>query len=223
MEAPDQTFRDYVAEIERQCPSSSDIVGTWASLCEGSLQVRWAYSTPERHYFVLARRAAVSGHLGNRRRRLIEGALRGSAQKSLSIDLGLANSTVATALKECLRFFGFDCLPSRLPVLLLILAQAADGVPTPEGTLCCDFVWKDEALSSISTPRPETALRALLSPAEYATVSMLIDGETHKAIAARRQRSPRTIANQLASAFHRLGVSGRSGVLLRLVRGASGA
>ncbi|HEY0463031.1 MAG TPA: hypothetical protein VGC79_02430, partial [Polyangiaceae bacterium] len=53
-------------------------------------------------------------------------------------------------------------------------------------------------------------------PAVRDVVCMHTQGESHARIASRRRTSQRTVANQLATAFSRLGVSGRSGLLVYL-------
>lgn len=49
-----------------------------------------------------------------------------------------------------------------------------------------------------------------LTPAEQAIVELVLDGYDNASIAAARGRSPRTIANQLARIFRKLGVSSRA-------------
>ena len=51
---------------------------------------------------------------------------------------------------------------------------------------------------------------ATLTPAERAVVALALEGCSNQEIARRRGASARTIANQLASAYRKLGVSGRA-------------
>jgi DNA-binding CsgD family transcriptional regulator len=48
-----------------------------------------------------------------------------------------------------------------------------------------------------------------LTPSEQAVVALAVAGHSNGAIAAARGSSPRTIANQLAAAYQKLGLSGR--------------
>jgi DNA-binding CsgD family transcriptional regulator len=48
-----------------------------------------------------------------------------------------------------------------------------------------------------------------LTPSERAVVALAVAGHSNASIAAARGSSPRTIANQLASAYQKLGLSGR--------------
>jgi DNA-binding CsgD family transcriptional regulator len=50
---------------------------------------------------------------------------------------------------------------------------------------------------------------ARLTPSERAVVALAVAGRSNGAIAAERGSSPRTIANQLATAYQKLGLSGR--------------
>lgn len=221
METSSKAFRERVLEAEQESRAAVDSATIWADLCGGSTRVCTHFSTRDRSYLVLSRSPSPAGayrpRIEGRRRRLIERALSGTSQKALSIDLGVSTSTVAASLKECVSSLGLHCLPSRVPVLLVLLVQSAlNGRALEQGVLS-DFNWRGERLLSVSAPKPEALLQRLLSPAEYEAICMLVDGETHSTIAAQRRTSPRTIANQLASAFQRLGVSGRAALVQRIV------
>lgn len=62
-----------------------------------------------------------------------------------------------------------------------------------------------------------TELSNLLSPSEAQVVEQVLEGLSNTAIADARNRHPRTVANQLASAYRKLGVGSRS-ELIGLVR-----
>lgn len=63
-------------------------------------------------------------------------------------------------------------------------------------------------------------LRSLsgLSEAERSVVGMALSGLDNRGIAERRQSSARTVANQLAVAYRKLGVSSRAELLARLMK-----
>jgi DNA-binding CsgD family transcriptional regulator len=67
-----------------------------------------------------------------------------------------------------------------------------------------------------SIPRPERR-HASLPPAELAVVGWLVEGLSYHDMARLRGTSKRTIANQIASVFRRLRVSGRNELLHRLL------
>ena len=57
---------------------------------------------------------------------------------------------------------------------------------------------------------PRYALPESLSNAEAEVVRLVLDGHSTKVIAALRRTSPRTIANQLAMIYRKLGVNSRT-------------
>jgi DNA-binding CsgD family transcriptional regulator len=71
----------------------------------------------------------------------------------------------------------------------------------------------------VSAARPDLELARVLSPCELEVVRLRVDGLSHGRIASLRSTSERTVANQLASVFAKLGVSGRPQLLAALVTG----
>ena len=61
----------------------------------------------------------------------------------------------------------------------------------------------------LTMPRAELELSERLPPAEVDVCGLALEGLSHEQISLRRRRSKRTVANQLASAFRRMRVSGR--------------
>lgn len=75
-----------------------------------------------------------------------------------------------------------------------------------------------EDLVVISAPARGTSVRvASLTPAEQAVVSEVLSGRSNAEIAAHRNSSPQTIANQLAAVFRKVGVVSRAELAVRLV------
>ena len=66
--------------------------------------------------------------------------------------------------------------------------------------------------------RPDLEFEASLSEAEYQVVRLLVEGRSHAQMSQIRARSERTIANQLGSAFRKLGASGRTALIAQLLR-----
>lgn len=62
----------------------------------------------------------------------------------------------------------------------------------------------------------ESPLLARLTPAERIAVQRLCEGLSNREIARTRRVSPRTVANQLASAFRKLQVGSRAELVARL-------
>ena len=78
-----------------------------------------------------------------------------------------------------------------------------------------------EALLVISLPSSPREVSGL-SAAELAVALAAARGLSNLGIARQRRRSQRTIANQLASAFRKLGVSSRSELSARFARAHAG-
>jgi DNA-binding CsgD family transcriptional regulator len=135
------------------------------------------------------------------------------------VEVGLSCSSIAVILQSCFQFMGLSCLPSRIPGLVVAAAHARhnqaakfqSSLSTGANRFACQ---------TISVPRPDKALAAWLAPAEHVVINLLIEGMTYAEIAQARHTSVRTVANQVASGFRRLGVSGRAELLCLLARWA---
>jgi DNA-binding NarL/FixJ family response regulator len=77
------------------------------------------------------------------------------------------------------------------------------------------FQRADGDVAILSFAIPNTSVRVVLTPAESDVLQHLRDGRTNAEIAALRATSPRTVANQIASLFQKLGVSSRLEVVTR--------
>jgi DNA-binding NarL/FixJ family response regulator len=75
----------------------------------------------------------------------------------------------------------------------------------------------EERLVVISLPANEVRKTATLSPTELAVARDALAGLSNAAIAHKRGRSSRTIANQLASIYRKLGVGSRAQMATRLL------
>jgi DNA-binding CsgD family transcriptional regulator len=70
----------------------------------------------------------------------------------------------------------------------------------------------------VSVQRPDLSFPVPLSRAEAAVVQGLVAGRSHAQISGLRATSRRTVANQLATAFRKFGVSGRGAVVHQLIQ-----
>ena len=156
--------------------------------------------------------------LPRRHAQILERSLLDGARKSVAIDLKLCASTVAEILKQGFTFMGMSCWPSRIPLWLVLAAHAqrAKELARASAQLVIDSQCLGRQIVSIS--RPDRELEATLTPAEYAVARLLVEGKSYAEMAVLRQTSSRTVANQLAAAFHRLGVSGRAELLCLLAQ-----
>jgi DNA-binding CsgD family transcriptional regulator len=207
--------------VDQVSASEVSLSGVWRGLTSGESRVVDSFLTEERCYLILKRRAVARGVVWQRpcarRVHILERMLLEGNQKGVGIDLGLAPSTVALLTKQCLRSLGLACTASRVPPQLVMAAHAAryaQWYPARSSELHDG----DVSYQVISVERPDLRLASRLTPAEFLVARLLIEGKSHAEIAARRRTTLRTVANQLATAFHRLGVSGRLGLIGQLAQ-----
>jgi DNA-binding NarL/FixJ family response regulator len=141
-----------------------------------------------------------------RPRQILELVLQGNTECAIAIDLRLAASTVSHELKQALISLGLGPRLSAVPLPIAQLYHAAASNLMLESYPALE----PESLIVV-LPRPEQGLG--LAPTELLVCQMMLAGNTHAEIAATRRRSTRTIANQLASIFAKLRVSGRMELL----------
>jgi DNA-binding CsgD family transcriptional regulator len=190
----------------------------WHDLLERRIRV--SSCSPDGYEIVLVHRGAseLSSRGRDRQNDWMVAVLQGQSQKSVAADYRCAQSTLAGALNHTAGELGAPGQFRRLPLALALLAHAAAA----PGLLSLRYAWGGHAVSrwSVRAEIPEGALRGL-SYAERAVMRPYLAGGTHAQIASARNTSPRTIANQLSSAFAKLGSSGRFELLCCLVqRGA---
>ena len=149
---------------------------------------------------------------------ILERALLEGVRKSVAVDFGLCPSSIAEILRRCFVFMGLSCWPSRIPLLLVMAAHAKHAPEAQRGAQQLLAQNQQFLRQSISVARPDNELSEWLSPAEYAVTRLLIEGKSYQEMAKLRETSKRTVANQLASAFHRLGISGRAELLCLLAK-----
>ncbi|HVW29406.1 MAG TPA: helix-turn-helix transcriptional regulator [Polyangiaceae bacterium] len=159
------------------------------------------------------RRERPPGKLSARERCVIERLIGGSSQKMISYDLSVALTTVSVHLRVAL-----DKLGIRLwehAVLAGAIIQSSDAIDSSGGPLGGD--------QSLAVAKVELCPRSLgeLTCAEREVALLVLDGLTNAEIGIQRKTSPRTVANQVAAVFRKLGVHGRLELIRRLALPAS--
>jgi DNA-binding NarL/FixJ family response regulator len=200
-------FRARGPEPSPEWPAFS-LATLWPRLAGGELVIRGHSTTDELCSLVLA------GGSGRPSRTLNEGQvslartlLVGGCQKVLAIERNLCASTISAGASRCLQALGLDCSVTRAPLALSLAALAAGA-----DRLTPSVAWwrpSRDGEMEVWVPRPDESLRASLSEAEFEIARLVMQGLCHQEIAARRDRSERTIANQVHSVFSKLRVSGR--------------
>ena len=194
----------------------------WDELVAGTCKIEsWSHE-PDAWSLVVTRDPALIGSLAiplrQRDREILENALLCGVRKIVAVEARLSCSSIAVIMQSCFQFMGLHCLPSRIPGLVVAAAHARHRQPTGFGASL--RATRDRRLMqrSIRVPRPDTALASWLAPAEHAVIALLTEGQSYAEIARARNTSVRTVANQVASGFRRLGVSGRAELLCLLAR-----
>jgi len=143
----------------------------------------------------------------------------GEAPKAVAFELRMGLSSVAAAIQDCLLGMG---IPGRLSQASVLLTMAACAAHQPEHSPTLGRLSRVEANGEaywvVSVIRPDLNFPVPLSHAEAAVVRELVAGRSHAQISSLRATSPRTVANQLATVFRKLGVSGRGAVVHKLIQ-----
>lgn len=192
----------------------------WLNLTHGVWEIIDAPCDETNCYLVIRQLAARRDPVKAKQCRILEGVLRGDCPKRLAIDLGVACSTITTSAKVALTKMGVNCLPSRVPLPVVVVARASDDHERTSMGSIVSFIHRGELYNVIAVNRPDRHLSRYLPPAEVEVVRARIEGLSHERIARVRHTSERTVANQLASASRRLGVSGRLDIIGYLSRQA---
>ncbi|HEY0465758.1 MAG TPA: helix-turn-helix transcriptional regulator [Polyangiaceae bacterium] len=206
----------------RLVDEGASLSALWTELVSGLCKIEHTEFTQQTCSVVVTRGHRASGaegaRLSARDTDILERALLEGVRKSVAVDFGLCPSSIAEILRRCFVFMGLSCWPSRIPLLLVLAAHAKHAPDTQRGAKLLLGQNQQFLRQSINVARPDNELSEWLSPAEYAVTRLLIEGKSYQEMAKLRRTSKRTVANQLASAFHRLGISGRAELLCLLAK-----
>jgi DNA-binding NarL/FixJ family response regulator len=194
----------------------ADLAGTWRALLAGELTIVSSFHEHQRCYLVLEARKGGRASFSARKLAVLERVLLGGRHKVTTHELQISASTVSMVARQALSFLGLDLTPSKVPLMLCVLAHAGRDGAARRDARVSTVRGRDGELSVLSIARPDIALHAKLSRGEFAVLSGLVEGKSHKQIATERSASSHTVANQLTSAFRRLGLSGRLELLQAL-------
>ena len=210
------------AAAPRLADEAVQLSALWTELTSGSCKVENTLFSAESCTLVVRRGQPVArgpgATLSRRDIGILEQSLLAGVRKSVAVDHCLCPSSVAEILRRSFLFMGLSCWPSRIPLLIVMAAHAkhAEQSALPAKRVLA----QNQRLSrqSIRASRPDIELAQDLSAAEYGVTRLLVEGKSYAQIAELRQTSRRTVANQLASAFRRLDISGRSELLCLLAK-----
>ena len=138
--------------------------------------------------------------LSRRELSVLAAAEGGVANKLVALEQSLACSTVSESLQTAIGKLGFVGRTEFLKVMACLRAGASrPGVRVLAGKELC---W-------VFLPVEGLGLDPRLTSAERQVVTGVLNGRTNAAIAMARRTSSRTVANQLAAVYRKLGVSSR--------------
>lgn len=202
-------LRQLAVRQDSECARLFDLGELWRQLCDGSWLVRDVFSTDERHV-VLAQASRAPRALERRKLAVLERLLMGVPPKVVAFEDQRSLSTITASAQTCLRDMGLQGNEARSAV---VLAMAARSSVRPESAplhgRLSEVVLEEQTYLVISAARPDLMLPKALSLAEAAVLRSLLAGHSYAQISGARATSPRTVANQLTTAFRKLGVSGR--------------
>lgn len=194
-----------------------DLSRVWRALVTGQERIEGSFHSERRCYLALTPRQGTDWPT-SRNLRILENWLVYGSQKRVAMEFGVSASTVAAATKHCLDSMGLHCVPCRVPSMLVMASSASMGIALDAGERVSLLRDSGRVYRVVSAERLDNQLVGLLTGAELSVVRGLVEGRCYAQIALERGSSPRTVANQVATAFQRLNVSGRSELLSSLVR-----
>ncbi|HYQ44751.1 MAG TPA: LuxR C-terminal-related transcriptional regulator [Polyangiaceae bacterium] len=213
-----------MASIRLWAPSTPvqpiELSECWQQLAAGRRQIADSAASDD-HYLLLLTRAVKPGRArrGIRARnfRVLSRVLLTPSRSQLSLEIGLSTSSIAALSKQCLELIGLSCSPGTAPPLLIMAAAAANEHTSVAARVTGERWVLSPQFELIRTPRPELKFASAFSRAQFDVAQRLLEGNSYAQIARHRQTSVRTIANQVASIFDRVGVSSRSELVRRLL------
>lgn len=206
---------DELAQRVESVPASAERCSAlWRELVSRERRITRAFAREDRCALVLQAMAKPRPPLDARAREILEQTLLGNRRKVIAYEANVSPSTVALVLKESLTSIGLECRPSKVPSSLVMLVHAARGACAPIGMFIDDCEHEGRRFTVLSHVFDATVFQGL-SPSQRAVMRLIASGRSSVDIAARRNRSYRTVVNQISAACLRLGVSGRLELLHR--------
>jgi len=193
----------------------------WVAIREGRARVVDCAPAHESSALILELRPSANRPLDARSATVLERILSGESQKSCALELKLSQSMITGIARDALRRIGVTCRPSRVPLPLTMIAYAFRKELSSSWVSALELEAEAGERILIRVPPLVTRLTPFLTEAERAVATLLIEGKSYLEIAKVRKTSQRTVANQIASLFRRLHISGRAELVLLLLEQAN--
>jgi DNA-binding NarL/FixJ family response regulator len=136
----------------------------------------------------------------------------GHSNKMIAYELGLGEHAIGEHLRRAAKKLGVS-----RRIELLKIARALRELPQPHEGAPGDDAKRTEGGSRLQDNASEVGAGAGLTASERSVVQLAYDGLSDRDIARARGTSARTVANQLRSAFRRLGIGSRVELVRRLL------
>lgn len=188
----------------------------WGWLCAGSARIVRVYSDDEQHHLELSR--TDSPGLTPHTLDILLPVLSGKAQKVVAAETLRSSSSITGTATNALRHIGLACRPNDVPMIAVMMVQAAASLAPAVRDRAPRQMRENSC--GLSVPRSDGWLEQVLTPSERRVICLRVEGYSHERVARVCTVSKRTIANQIASAYRKLGVSARLELLNRILRGA---
>lgn len=196
---------------------SIELAELWRALAGGYRKVVGRFAD-QQYIGLIVTEPATSAQraLHARERGLLEAVLSGVCQNRVAIENHLSATSIATYCRHGLETMGYRGTVSRVsPVLMRAASAATQPGSTVRGRFS-HIVTDAATYDVVSIERPEKPWSRCFSRSELDVVARLLDGASYMDIASQRGTSVRTVANQIASAFRRMRVSGRAELVAAL-------
>ncbi len=182
-------------------------VSMWTALVAGRWTLVEHFDRGGRRYLV-AHRNEPGGEgpltLTPRERQVAGFAARGHGLKLIAYELGLSTASISHSLSAASTKLGVRSRGELARVWATTIGLGEDEMARLGSGL------DGFASGAVELERPAT--RSRLTPTELAIVTSIVRGESNASIARARGTSPRTVANQIARIFKKVGVGSRAAV-----------
>jgi DNA-binding NarL/FixJ family response regulator len=221
-EAERPASRSKAVQHDAEHGQTFELTRLWDELRAGNWLFSDSFFTHERCYAIFTRVPPGEQQQPSAQQfEILTRLLLGASQKETAIDLDRSAATISSAAQAALRVLGLNCHPARPPVLLNMTAHAGCGrLPAPlrgRSSVLQPASATQRLRSVVSVERPDLEFPSCLGPAEAEVVRAVVEGASHREVARLRKTACRTVANQLATAFRKLRVSGRAELIVALI------
>jgi DNA-binding CsgD family transcriptional regulator len=181
----------------------ADAEPLWPELVAGRWTLVDCFDHAARRYVVAWRNPpdATRTPLSPRAREVLARTARGESSKVIAAALGATEAAVSMALHAAMKALRIERVSD--------VIRLGAGVST-------EAVFRDEGLTAVALAPGARVDLGALTAAEREVLAELLRGASNDAIAAQRNRSARTVANQVASVFAKLGVDSRRALQAKL-------